>query len=573
MTIAYSFFVDTAHLVQDIGIALALALAGGMVALRLGVSPIIGYLAAGLVIGPFTPGYRADPEALRQLADVGLVFLMFGVGLHFNLHELTQARRVAVPAGLLQVMAVVAVAFGLARLVGLGGGEALLFGMAVSVSSTVVLIRALEERGLVGSATGRAIIGWLIVQDLVTIVMLVLVPVIAGGTDGGGLSTALGTAVRAGVFTALILTVGARLVPRLLRLVGRTGSRELFLLSVVCLSLGIAVGAERAGTSLALGAFIAGVTVSETEASHRAASDLLPLRDAFAVLFFVSIGMLVDPGSSEWSGSLIAVSLAAVIGVKALGSLGAAALFGMPVRAALFAAAGLAQSAEFTFILAEAGRQHGLVSPGMYQALLLSAVVSIAINPLLVAGAESRGRLLADRPLWRRREAAVVPMMGDGQVVDVVIVGAGRVGRAAGRAMEMVGVSHRYVDASLDQVLLMQSEGQMARWGDAGHTEILRGAGVSQARLLVVAIPDVDASRLIAMGARALNSGIAIVCRAHRQADVADLVRAGATSVFIPEFEGAASIVRDALQRLGLDAARVSTVTEASRVHEYGGGL
>lgn len=567
----YAAAMDSAHLVRDVGIALSLALAGGLVARGLRLSPIIGYLVAGLIIGPFTPGYQADPETLRQLADVGLIFLMFGVGLHFNLGELVAARRVAVPAGLLQVALVVAAASVFAAVVGLPFREAILLGMAASISSTVVLVRVLEERGLMGSETGRTLVGWLIVQDLVTIVMLVFVPVLADGQHAGDLWEVLGTALGAGVFAALALTVGTRLVPPLLRLVGRTGSRELFLLAVVCLSLGIAIGAEMAGTSLALGAFIAGVTVSETEASHRAASELLPLRDAFAVLFFVSIGMLVNPSSPDTSAALIGISVVAVIGLKGLASMAAATLFGATGRTALMAASGLAQAGEFSFILAEAGREVGLVSPGTYQALLIAAVVSITINPLLVKAGESRARRLHDRPLWRRRNGAqaVVRRPPDGPP-EVVIVGAGRVGRLAGRALEMVGTPHIYIDTSLDQVLLLQAEGHAAHWGDASRIEILRGAGAERARLLVIAVPDADSARLVAEGARNLNPDLTIVGRAHTLTEVELLTRAGVTTVVIPEFEGAAAIVRDVLFRLGVAPENVVTVTEASRAQEYG---
>ena len=569
----YPANMDDAHLVRDVGIALSLALAGGLVARRLRISPIIGYLVAGLIIGPFTPGYQANPETLRQLADVGLIFLMFGVGLHFNLSELASARRVAVPAALVQVALVVAASSVFAVLVGLPLREAILLGMAASISSTVVLVRVLEERGLMGSDTGRTLVGWLIVQDLVTIVMLVFVPVLAGGQQTDDLWRALGTALRAGGFAALALTIGARLVPSLLRFVGRTGSRELFLLAVVCLSLGIAIGAELAGTSLALGAFIAGVTVSETEASHRAASELLPLRDAFAVLFFVAIGMLVNPLSPDTSAALIGVSVVAVIGFKALAAMAAATLFGATGRTVLLAASGLAQAGEFSFILAEGGRGVGLVSPGAYQALLIAAVVSIAINPLLVKAGESRGRQLTDRPLWRwmrgvEPEASSSPETAP----EVVIVGAGRVGRLAGRALEMVGASHIYVDTSLDQVLLLQAEGRAAHWGDASRVEILKGVDMGQARLLVIAVPDADSAQLIAESARQLNPDLTIVGRAHTLTEVDLLTRAGATTVFIPEFEGAAAIVRHALLRLGIAPEKVAAITEASRAEEYGHG-
>ncbi|MFA7249118.1 MAG: cation:proton antiporter [Dehalococcoidia bacterium] len=562
---------SSAHLVRDVGIALSLALAGGVVARRLRISPIIGYLAAGLIIGPFTPGYRADPRTLQQLADVGLIFLMFGVGLHFNVSELSATRRTAVPAALAQVLVVIVAAALLGGLAGLPASEAVVFGMAASISSTVVLVRVLEERGVMGSATGRTLIGWLIVQDLLTIAMLVFLPLLADGRgSGGGLAGAVATGAGALAFAALTLTVGTRLVPPVLRLVGRTGSRELFLLSVVCLSLGIALGAEIAGTSLALGAFLAGVTVSETEVSHRAASEVLPLRDAFAVLFFVSIGMLVNPASTELSPGLIAAALLAVIGVKGLASLGAAVLVRTSGRTALLAMAGLAQAGEFSFILAEAGRVNGLISPGTYQALLVAAVASITVNPMLVHLAELRGRALQDRSLWQRRDIER-PAISESPAhpAEVVIIGAGRVGRLAGGALEMVGIPHHYVDASLDQVLSLQAAGRVAYWGDAGQADILRSAGVAQARLLLIAVPDLETARLATERARELRPEIVVVSRAHSLIELNLLAEVGATVTFIPEFEGAAAMIRDSLLRLGVAPDDVERATDLSRSREY----
>ena len=562
---------EPSHLLTDVAIALALALVGGLVARRLNLSPILGYLVAGLVIGPFTPGYRADLATLHQLAEVGVVFLMFGVGLEFQLAELLAARRVALPAALAQVAVVTVVTWGVARLAGLASAEAAVLGMAASISSTVVLIRALEERNMTSSITGRTVIGWLIVQDLATIVMLVLLPVLVRA-EAGGTTVILTTAARALLFTALAIAAGTKIVPWLLRQIGRTGSRELFVLSIVCLSLGIAEGAALAGLSLALGAFIAGVAVGGTNASHQAASDVLPLRDAFAVLFFVSVGMLIDPWSILQEPLRFGIATAAILLVKPLATGLIAGLFPVPARVALVAAAGLGQAGEFSFILAEAGRALDIVSAPTYHALLGASVLSIALNPIAFRIANAvEGRARAWPRVWqwldRQGEAPEVPTP---PAQHVIIAGAGRVGRLAGRALEAAGVPHVYIDSTMSTVLRLQARGVTAYWGDAASPEVLRGAGIEDARQLILAVPDGDSASLAAHHATSINPAIAIVARAHSTGDLDALRRGNVAVAIVPEFEGAVVIVRESLARLGVAPETLDAIARDIHDEEYG---
>jgi CPA2 family monovalent cation:H+ antiporter-2 len=559
-----------AHLVRDIAIALVLALGGGLVAHRLRLSPIVGYLLAGLAIGPFTPGYRADAESLHQLAELGVVFLMFGVGLHFNLGELLAVRRLVLPPALGQIVLTAAGTAGLAMAVGLEAGEAIAFALALSISSTVVLVRALEERGLTPSATGRVLIGWLIVQDLATIAMLLALPFLASGGNGST-SDAGVTAIKALVFAGVTLGAGGALIPRLLQLVARTGSRELFVLVVVCLSLGIAAGAEMAGVSLALGAFIAGVAVSETDSSHQAASDVLPLRDAFAVLFFVSVGMLIDPQSLLDEPLLLGVALVSILFLKPLLSALLTGAGALPAQGAFVAGAGLAQAGEFSFVLAEAGVALELVQPSTYHAILGASAISIALNPLaFIAVRRLEGTIEGPGRLWRwldrQGEPPEVPEPPSGHVL---IVGAGRVGQLAGRALHELGVRHAFVDNGLDQVRLLQQSGRTAFWGDAASADVLEAAGVRGAVLLILAVPDASTALLAARHARVANSDLEIVARAHSRAELDTLRSAPVDTVVVPEFEGAVTIVRETLARLGTPEPVAREIAEMIRLSEY----
>ncbi len=380
------------HLVNDLAIALSLALVGGLVAHALRLPVIAGYILAGVVMGPFTPGYRADPATIHELAEIGVVFLMFGVGIHFTPRDLRDLRRTALPAGIIQTVLVAAAIAVLASVAAMPLREAIVLGLALSMTSTVVLVRALEDRRIIHTERGRAIIGWLIVQDLLTIVVLLSLPTLAGGSIGIG---QIALAVRALAYGAVVLVGGMSLLPRVLPAIAHRAPRELLLLVVVCLSLGIAAGAQRAGVSPALGAFIAGVVVGGTAVSHRAAQDVVPLRDAFAVLFFVSVGMLIDPGVVFAHPIPVFVGMLGLLVLKPIISLCCGVALRLPAGAALLAGAGMAQGGEFSFILADAGVALGLLQAEAYNAVLAASAIAITVNPLMLRGSDALQRRAA----------------------------------------------------------------------------------------------------------------------------------------------------------------------------------
>jgi monovalent cation:H+ antiporter-2, CPA2 family len=415
---------DDAHvphetaLISTIAVSLAFAFIGGLAMARLGLPPLVGYLLAGVAVGPFTPGFVADTALAGQLAEIGVMLLMFSVGMHFSLRDLLAVRRIAVPGAIAQIVTAVALAFGVTRLWGWSLGAGLVFGLALSVASTVVLLRALEARGLLESEDGRIAVGWLIVEDLVTVLVLVVLPSLAlplgrGALEGhvpvgaGALATTLAiTVAKIAAFVLLMLVAGVRLFPWLLERVAHTGSRELFTLAVMALALGVAVGAaELFGISFALGAFFAGVVVNESDLSHRAAAETQPLQDAFAALFFVSVGMLFDPGILAREPLRVLVVLAIILLGKSLAAFALVRLFRYPTATALTASVALAQIGEFSFILAGLGLSFGLLPQEGQSLIVAGALLSITVNPLLF-----RARSLLAAQLEKRTDAREMPI-------------------------------------------------------------------------------------------------------------------------------------------------------------------
>lgn len=559
------------HLINDIAIALSLAFAGGFVARLVGFPTIVGYLLAGVAISPFTPGYAADLVTLQQLAELGVVFLMFGVGLHFNLGDLARVRGIAIPGALAQIVAATLLGVGVAAAFGLHAREGLLLGLSISVASTVVLIRALEDRGALDSIHGRVAVGWLIVEDLATVFFLVLIPSLEPGGEGDVVRSAAVALVKAGVFIAVMLVLGARLVPRVLGLVARTGSRELFILAVVATALGIATGASAFGLSVALGAFVAGVVVSETETSHQAAADVLPFREAFAVLFFVSVGMLLDPGDViDNLGLLVAVVLIVLLG-KSLVAFLVAVAFPYPVRTGLIVAAGLAQVGEFSFIVAQEGLDRELMSQSTYNVILAASVATIAINPLAFGAVGPIERALRRWPaVWRLlNRQGTMPSPTIDMADHVVIAGYGRVGELAGRSLGELGIPLVAIDASIERVRALRTQGVLAVWGDSASPEVLATAGVERARMLVVCIPDDSTAMLAITNARRLNPELVTVSRAHDLDALAMQQSLGAREVVVPEFEGGIEMIHRALLLLGFDRAEVEAHTGDVRQLRY----
>lgn len=555
-------------LINTIAAGLGLALVFGFLAVRLRLPALVGYLLAGVIIGPFTPGFVADAGIAAQLAEIGVMLLMFGVGLHFSLDDLLAVRKIALPGALAQIAVATLLGGALALWWGWSWGEALVFGLALSVASTVVLLRALESLGILDSFTGRIAVGWLVVEDLAMVLVLVLMPPLAGALGGRGGDAAgsadplwqtLGlTLLQVGGFVALMLVVGRRAFPWILWQVTRTGSRELFTLCVIAAAVSIAfASAALFGVSFALGAFFAGMVMRESEFSHRAAQESLPLRDAFAVLFFVSVGMLFDPSV------LIErpLQVLAVVGVIVLGkSLAACALvlvFRYPLGTALTVSASLAQIGEFSFILAGLGVSLGVLPVEGQSLILAGALISIATNPLwfsliaplqkwlharftLARGLESRDHPLAELPTTT--EARYLSR-------QVVLVGYGRVGRRIAVELEANDIPYVVAEQNRELVEKLREAGIAAVWGDAAEPAVLVQAHIARARVLVVATPDAMNVRQMMEIARTLNPAIETVIRSHNEDEARLLTQETAATVFLGEQQLAQAMARDVVRR------------------------
>ncbi len=551
----------TVPLITTIAVAFGLALALGFVAARLRMPALVGYLLAGVLIGPGTPGFVADVAIATQLAEVGVMLLMFGVGLHFSLEDLLSVRKVALPGAIVQML--VATALGTA--VGLWWGwtlaAATVLGLALSVASTVVLLKALEGRGMLESVNGRIAVGWLVVEDLAMIIVLVLLPPLAGVSGAGGagasLWLALGrTALEVVGFVALMLLVGRRVLPWVLWQVTSTGSRELFTLCVVAAAISIAYGsAQLFGVSFALGAFFAGMVLRESQFSHRAAQDTLPLRDAFAVLFFVSVGMLFDPRVLIDEPLKVTAVVAIIILGKSIAATTLVLLLRYPLNTALTVSASLAQIGEFSFILAGLGITLG-VFPTQGQSLIVAgALISIALNSLVFAAIRPaltwiRARSALARELDRSDDPlAELPMTTEERFLknQVVIVGYGRVGKGIGDALKEHGVPFVVADENRELVERLRADGQAAVVGNATEPAVLIQAHIAEARMLVIATPQALEVRQTVETARTLNPDIEVVVRSHNPDEAALLERERAGKVFVGERELASAMTRHVL--------------------------
>ena len=549
---------------------MGLALVFGFIAARIKLPALVGYLIAGIIIGPATPGFVADIELSSQLAEIGVMLLMFGVGLHFSLDDLLAVRRIALPGAIVQITVATLLGIAVTSLWGWSLAGGVVFGLSLSVASTVVLLKALESRGVLETVNGHIAVGWLVVEDLVTVLVLVLLPplslwlggnapVHAPGAGARGLLTTLAfTLGQVGVFIALMLVVGRRLFPWLLWQVARTGSRELFTLCVAAAAVGIAYGsAALFGVSFALGAFFAGMVMRESPLSYRAAEESLPLRDAFSVLFFVSVGMLFDPQVLIREPLHVFVVLAIIIFGKSVAAFGLVLLFRYPLNTALTVSASLAQIGEFSFILAGLGLQLGLMPEEGRSLILAGAIISIALNPLLFHAIEPaqawiRKRSQLAQALERPDDPlAVLPMTVEltrltGQVV---LVGYGRVGRRIAEALTANGISFVVAEENRETVEKLRASGIAAVSGDASDPNVLIQAHIHRARMLVIATPDtLDVRRMIEV-ARAVNPRIETVVRTHSEEEAALLEKENAGKVFLGEHELARSMIQFVLDR------------------------
>jgi CPA2 family monovalent cation:H+ antiporter-2 len=570
------------NLINTIAAALGLALVLGFLATRVRLPALVGYLLAGVVIGPYTPGFVADAAMASQLAEIGVMLLMFGVGLHFSLGDLLAVRKIAVPGAVVQIM--VATALGMAVAWGWGWnlGGALVFGISLSVASTVVLLRALETLGILDTYTGRIAVGWLVVEDLAMVLVLVLLPPLSGVLGGNAAAATsasiwqtLGwTLLQVGGFVALMLVVGRRVFPWVLWQVARTGSRELFTLCVVAAAVGIAFGsAALFGVSFALGAFFAGMVMRESEFSHRAAQESLPLRDAFAVLFFVSVGMLFNP-SVMWERPLQVLAVVAIIIVgKSLAAAALVLVFRYPLHTALTVSASLAQIGEFSFILVGLGASLGLLPPEGASLVLAGALISIALNPLVFrAIAPLQKWLLARSALARRLEQrddplAELPTSTDERYLarQVVLVGYGRVGRRVASALAAHDIPLVVAEQNRELVEKLRAQGMAAVFGDAVDPAVLIQAHIARAYMLVIATPDtLDVQQIIAT-ARMLNPTIETVVRSHGEEEAQRLEKECGSTVFLGDEALAQAMAGHVLARA---VARGGSATAPGALHE-----
>ena len=548
-------------LIATIAGGLGLAFVFGLLAVRLKMPPLVGYLLAGVAVGPFTPGFVADAGLASQLAEIGVILLMFGVGLHFSPEDLLAVRKIAVPGALAQITAATVLGMLVSHLWGWPWGSGLVFGLCLSVASTVVLLRALEDRGALETGEGRIAVGWLIVEDLVTVLVLVLLPALAiplGGDPGEAAPTgSLGveiawTLAKVAAFIGVMFVVGRRAVPWLLERVARTGSRELFTLGVLAIALGIAVGAASLfGVSFALGAFFAGVVISESDLSTKAASDALPLQDAFAVLFFVAVGMLFDPMVLVRQPlKVVAVVLIVMIG-KSLAALAIVLAFGRPWKTALTISASLAQIGEFSFILAALGLSLGLLPPEAQSLIVAGALISITLNPLMFAAIAAIESRLATGRSTRMTQDVVVPRH---LRAHTVLIGHGRVGGRVAAALGARRLPYVVVESDLDSAAGLLKQGIPVVYGDAARPGVLEHAGVKDARLLVVTAPDAFQARAAIELARRVQPEIDIVVRTHSDSEREYLEGKNVGKAVMGEHELAEAMARYALERLGTAA-------------------
>ena len=544
-------------IISTIIIGLVLAFAFGVVAHRLHLPPLIGYLLAGIAVGPFTPGFVADQSIANELAEIGVILLMFGVGLHFSLEDLLSVRGIAVSGAAAQAFLAVPLALALGWWQGWTPAAGVIFGIALSVASTVVVLRLLQERRLVETERGRITVGWLIVQDLAMVLVLVLLPPLAGALKGEAaaqssvIQSLVLTLAKIAGFVALMLIVGKRVIPALLHYVAHTGSRELFRLSVLSVALGVAYASTVLfGVSLALGAFFAGTVLSESRLSQQAATETLPFRDAFAVLFFVSVGMLFDPSFVfKAPGALLATVLVIVLG-KSIAAYAVVRLFGHRHATALTISGSLAQIGEFSFILAALATRLTLLPESGRNLILAGAIISILLNPLIFAaldGLLARVSECGAKAVAAREEEIPTrePVRPTSLTGHVVLIGHGRVGSFISAVLER-SVTPLFVIEDNDEVVKgVKVRGIEAVSGNAADPEVIRVANLSAARCLLVAIPDAFEGGQVVEQARAINPLLPIIARAHSQAEIEHLKRHGATIVVMGEHEIAKAMLEE----------------------------
>jgi monovalent cation:H+ antiporter-2, CPA2 family len=556
-------------LILTIAGGLGAALLLGYISHRLGLSPIVGYLLAGIVVSPHTPGFVADEGLAKQLAEIGVILLMFGVGLHFHFKELLAVKRIAIPGAIVQSAAATLLSMFIMHSFGWSWTQGAIFGMAIAVASTVVLTRILVDNNKLHTSIGHVAIGWLVVEDIFTVFVLVLVPAIFGGGESIGAAgitlAVIWTTVKIGALIAFTFIVGGWAVPRLLTLIARTGSRELFTLGVLVLALGIAVGSSKLfGVSMELGAFLAGMVVGRSEFSNRAATDALPMKDAFAVLFFVSVGMLFDFHVLVENPLMVAATLAIVMIGKPVAAILITVLLRYPSRTALAVGAVLSQIGEFSFIVGTMALHHDLLDETAFNVLVATAIVSITLAPILFRAVDPFERYLARHPkLWNLLNRA--PHQGKQTHFDpehdslrkAIVVGYGPVGQTVARLLTDNGFSPVIVEMNVDTVQRLRAEGIKAFYGDASHTATLETAGIEKAQILILSASSVEQGKEIISEAKRMSPKIKVIARTAYLREADELIEAGADSVLSGEGEVALSMTENILQSFGATGEQI----------------
>lgn len=549
----------TYHLLEIMAIGFGLALVLGYAARKGGLSPIVGYLGAGFLIGPNMPGFVADSALANNLAEVGIILLMFGVGLHFHVDDLLKVKGIAIPGAILQSISATLCGIAAALALGYSFAEGLFLGLGLSVASTVVLLRVLSDSGNLDTIHGTVAVGWLVVEDIFTVLMLVLLPAVGPSLiSGSGISLSLVTweialaIIKLAMLWGLVIVIGGRLMPWLLKKIVQTRSQELFTLTVLAVAFLTAVGAAYIfNASFALGAFLGGMVVGKSNVSHQVGAELMPLRDAFAVLFFLSVGMLFNPAFLIEQPLVVIVSLLIVVLVKPLVTVIVVALLGYSGTTALTVAASLAQVGEFSFILAQTGYSQGIISQDVYSILIICAMLSIAANPFLMNRVPAIEGWLRQRPeLWdmlnyraiqkgEAQQAAVPPLAieeGENPIVRrAIVAGYGPTGQKAVDLLEQLGFDVVIIDLNINTVNRLQKQGKHALYGDVAREEVLRAAGMEEADSFIITLPDTASAATAAIGARNCNGAVHIFARCRFLQDKKVLTKAGVNHIVFEE--------------------------------------
>lgn len=564
---------DAFRLLQDLAAILVAAITLGFVFYRLKQPIIIGYLVGGLLVGPYALGFVSNVHTIEMFAEIGVVLLMFALGVEFSLSELKPVQKVAVLGGILQIIVAIALTGGFSALFGLSLGASILLGCIIALSSTVIVLKVLMERGELDSMHGKIALGVLIVQDLSVVPMMVILPNLSdpGNILGWPMLIALG---KAALLLVVLGFLGTRLFPFLMARVASTRSKELFLLSAIALCFGTAAATYAFGLSLALGAFLAGIVVSESDHSHQILADVLPLRDLFATLFFVSVGMMINPAFLLANLPTVGALVLAIVVGKAIIIGGITHLFGYSGRTSLAVGMGLAQIGEFSFVLAKLGEQGGLITDDFFSIILASALLSILLTPVMMQLATPLYRQLSRLPFVRessearRRQTAATAELA-GMVDHVVICGFGRVGSNLGEVLLRGGIPVLIIDIDHNRIQELRARGIPCYYGDSSNIEVLRHAQLVLARALVVALPDPLACQLAVANAKQLNPNLDIIARAHRSQDVWDLYQLGAEEVVQPEFEASIEVIRYTLSKLGYTSREIQRYSHQIRKERY----